>query len=385
MTVVAPRSKDDLTAEWLTSILREEGVLGDGASVEEVAVEDVGVGRGYICQTVRVTPTYAGPVDGAPVSMVAKVPTFVDFGGELAEMMGRVVAQEHAWYREEQPGCPLRTPKSFGSVMESIEAHALLLEDFGGLAELAQMGGCPAETARLIVPHLAAGHAHWWEASHLRAAAWLPSAKTVAREITPPVRAGWQLFAERLLPGIDASFAPLGERLMERYAEVFLDAAASASTLVHGDFRLENLLFGEAGTPDELVVIDWQLISFGSGLRDMAYFVSQSLRTETRREIEQELIELYYGALVEHGVSDYSRAQCEPDYRRGLLTAMSIPMLGALRLAGVAEPAADAGAEAWADYRAVVEGMEGLVVEMASRSIAAIEDNGAGELVESAG
>ena len=54
------RGIDGITAEWLTDSLRGDGHLGSNGRVAEVAVSDLGVGRGYISQTVRVTPTYEG-------------------------------------------------------------------------------------------------------------------------------------------------------------------------------------------------------------------------------------------------------------------------------------------------------------------------------------
>ena len=68
--------------------------------------------------------------------------------------------------------------------------------------------------------------------------------------IAPLMQLVWEGFAERIVPQVDASFAPIGERLVERYDDLLREAAASASTMVHGDYRLENLLLGESGTRD---------------------------------------------------------------------------------------------------------------------------------------
>ena len=61
---------------------------------------------------------------------------------------------------------------------------------------------------------------------------------------------------------------------------------------MHGDYRLENFLFGPEGS-DELCVLDWQIVSVGSGARDLAYFVSQNLLPEMRRKHEKDLLALY--------------------------------------------------------------------------------------------
>ncbi len=381
MSFAAPRSKDGLTASFLTSLLQEEGVLGREAAVEAVAVEDVGVGRGYLCQAVRITPTYVGAADGAPASMVAKVPTFMEWPDRFMPLMTDMIHAEHCWYREEQPRFPARAPQRFGSVFESREAHALRLEDCGALTHFSQTDACSAETAQLIVEHLARAQAHWWEDPRLGELDWLPSVEQSVQRIEPIVQRAWGLFAQRIVPRVDPAFVPIGERIVERFGDLLREGAASASTLVHGDFRLKNVLMGERGGEDEVVILDWQLISHGSGLRDFAYFLGQNLEAETRRAAEPDLLDAYHAALVAHGVRGYSRARCETDYRLGLLIAMWIPLLGTRGFEDVAEPAADAGEEAWESHRKVMDAGEALIAEMASRNIETIMHAKAGELV----
>ena len=43
--------------------------------------------------------------------------------------------------------------------------------------------------------------------------------------------------------------------------------------LVHGDYRLDNMLFGTAGADRALTVVDWQTVSWGPALTDLAYFL----------------------------------------------------------------------------------------------------------------
>ncbi len=57
--------KYGITAEWLTDALRAEGHLPEGR-VSAVDIGDVGVGRGYISQTVRVTPSTRGQTGMRP-------------------------------------------------------------------------------------------------------------------------------------------------------------------------------------------------------------------------------------------------------------------------------------------------------------------------------
>ncbi len=371
-----------ITAEWLTEALREGGHLTQGR-VREVDVGDVGVGRGYISQTVRVTPAYEGANADAPVSMVGKVPTFVQVPEYLTPWTGMIIKTEIDWYREASAECPARVPVCYGGVYDTRTSYGLLLEDLGDLGTLSQTDSCPPEQAALVVKALARMHAHWWESERLRewTAAWLPSTERQASINAPLVQGGWESFAERIAPRIDEAFIPVGERLVREWGSVYERGAASAATLIHGDFRIENFLFGEAGSRDELVILDWQIAGYGSGPRDLAYFIAQGFDPQKRRAVSDELVDLYHATLVEHGVQGYSLEQCREDYRLGLLASMFIPLIGARGVNDIAPPPPDASEEDQQAFRDLVTAAEGLIVLMAERNITAIMDANAGELL----
>jgi aminoglycoside phosphotransferase (APT) family kinase protein len=89
-------------------------------------------------------------------------------------------------------------------------------------------------------------------------------------------------------------------------------------TLLHSDFRLDNMFFDLAdGSPFALV--DWQLVQQGLGPGDVTYFVTGSYTSEERRRCEMDLLRVYHDALVANGVRDYSFDECFEDYRRSAL------------------------------------------------------------------
>jgi len=69
-------------------------------------------------------------------------------------------------------------------------------------------------------------------------------------------------------------------------------------TLVHGDSHLGNhFLHGhEAG------MLDWQAAQWGKGIRDVQYFLTDSLPAEVLAGHEQELVHFYHDLLTEKGV-----------------------------------------------------------------------------------
>jgi hypothetical protein len=81
-------------------------------------------------------------------------------------------------------------------------------------------------------------------------------------------------------------------------------------TLRHGDFRPGNLLWGDA----EPVVLDWDGCGAAPLTWDVTYFMVLGMTVGQRRAWEQELLRDYHGALIAHGVRDYSLTQATTDY-----------------------------------------------------------------------
>jgi hypothetical protein len=372
--------RHEVTAEWLTEALREGGHLPEGR-VSEVEVSTDGIGIGYISETVRLIPTYEGADGSAPASIVAKLPVPVDFPDYLKPWAAQAVETELHFYPEAGGDCAARVPRCYGAAFEGWRSYALLLEDLSELQTLSQMESCPRDRADVAVEMLGALHAQWWESDRLRGASWLPSPERQSELNTPLVEGGWELFAEQVVPRVDPAFLPVGERLVREFAGIFARGAASAATLVHGDFRIENFLLGKPGTPDEVVFIDWQLSGYGSGLRDMAYFVSQGFSPHERREVEDDLIATYHASLMAHGVTGYSLAQCHEDYRLGLLWSMYAPIIGMTGMAEREPPPPDAPEEERKAFDEMIETGVALVTVMAERNIVAVMDTKAGELL----
>ena len=134
----------------------------------------------------------------------------------------------------------------------------------------------------------------------------------------------------------DMFLEALGPRLTDRCRAV-LDASADAVadwllleperfSLLHGDYRLDNILFSPDG--DQVHVVDWQTMAVGLPARDLAYFTSTSLTPDDRRAHEDELVTAYFQALVDSGVTGYDLESCREDYRIGMLQAPLISTLG---------------------------------------------------------
>ena len=73
-------------------------------------------------------------------------------------------------------------------------------------------------------------------------------------------------------------------------------------TIVHCDFRLENLFFDVTEDASSLAVIDWQMASRGCGVYDVAYLMGFGLLPEQRKASEMDTLTTYHETLVGNGV-----------------------------------------------------------------------------------
>ena len=113
----------------------------------------------------------------------------------------------------------------------------------------------------------------------------------------------------------------IGERLGRDPGDYYRLMLEPPQTIIHWDYNLGNLLFlGAPGDRLSLAVIDWQLVSIGRGLFDVALFLGRHLSPEDRRAKDTALLKMYVAILAENGVQGYSFDQCWHDYRLFMLT-----------------------------------------------------------------
>jgi aminoglycoside/choline kinase family phosphotransferase len=105
--------------------------------------------------------------------------------------------------------------------------------------------------------------------------------------------------------------------------------ARAPRTIVHSDFRSDNLFRDESG---QVAIIDWENIVRGRGPLDVAVFSVASLSVDNRRAHEDQVLQAYVRALRERGVGDFSFDECLRDYRLGLINNLMVMVLGVVVL-----------------------------------------------------
>ncbi len=183
---------------------------------------------------------------------------------------------------------------------------ALLMRDVGEWLVPVTDDPVPLDQHLLFVDHMAALHAHFWE-TDLDIDVVSPttrylelSPRTAQREaalgsdhIVPPLIAqGWPLFA-KVAPAAAEVVSPL-----TLDPAPLVDALATTpSTLVHGNWKFDNLGSGPDG---RTILLDWETPGRGSGLTDLAWYLAINCRRLPQSK--EETIQAYRVALEGHGV-----------------------------------------------------------------------------------
>jgi hypothetical protein len=193
----------------------------------------------------------------------------------------------------------VRTPRCYHAQHDpESDAYVVLLEDVAPAAQGDQIAGCTVAEAETAIDELALLHGPRWDDATLEDVPWLNRGRPENLDdlvvlLGMCVPAFLARYGERLDPataGVVECLAPrLGGYLRDR---------PRPWTIVHGDYRVDNLLFGG----DRVVVVDWQTVGLGPGPADLSYLLGTSLVPVVRRARERALVARYVGGLRAQGV-----------------------------------------------------------------------------------
>jgi Phosphotransferase enzyme family len=330
-----PAVVDDLTPEWLTQALREEGTAGE-AAVTGVEREVIGTGIGFVGVIVRLRLTWDRDDPSRPATMIAKLPTQNTLNRALAEGL-LAYEREIRMYAEfgdpgiRRPVCYLARcdpnpvqwlSKGLEWVLErlpvwllvrmqpfwlwlfskSTRRYVLLLEDVADAAPPSQIVGGGVDQVRVGLTLLARLHARHWRDPGLDARReWLWPLDRMPRVVQAAYRRRRDEFAAAAPSAVESGLMDELDRVQEDYPDLVRAFMTAPSTLLHGDFRLDNLLFRPDG---EVVVVDWQLCGVGPAAWDVSYFITGALEPSVGRAHEKELLDHYLTELRAGGVPE---------------------------------------------------------------------------------
>lgn len=310
-----PRRPEDVTPTWLGGVL----------NADVRSVDTAPIGTGQTGATYRLTVRYGTETD-LPASFAIKLPSQDD---TVRDRVAIGYRSEHAFYHNVADLVQIPIPRNFHCEIGGEGADfVLLLADMAPAEQGDQIAGCSAAEARLAVRALAGLHAPSWCEPKLTDFPGIAMPKPDAA-----MASGMGDVAKM---ATDLTLDKLGDR-MTAEDRATLSASMSMVTpwlltepdrfaLLHGDYRLDNMLFDPDRT--QITVVDWQTLGSGLPARDLAYFTGTSLDPVTRAAAERDLVAEYHAGLVALGVAGYDAQTCWRDYRLGMLQAPLIIVFG---------------------------------------------------------
>jgi len=309
------RFQEDVTPEWLTVALRHAGVLRDS---KVIGVTTKRVGNGMFGDSVRFAIEYDRAEEAAPTSVVGKFASTDPVSRENGASIG-LYETEVNFYRSFRDTVSVRAPHCY-VVDQDPESKdfTLILEDLTPARGGDQIIGCSVEDAYHAMDQAAALHGPRWADPTLRDIPWMNRRSETGNFLLDGFDGFMRDFRGRYDDMLEPEFMAECVRLQAKIEKYFLPRGAPDAPQ-HTDFRLDNMLFDARDGAVPLAVLDWQSISVGYGMLDVAYFIGAGLLPDVRRQNERALVEHYMERLRAYGVKDYDWNQAWVHYRLGIL------------------------------------------------------------------
>jgi hypothetical protein len=295
-----PAAVDELTPPWFSEVL--------DADVSAVEVVDAHSGT-----TGRVLVRLEAD-DAVPDTLFVKLQPFAADQREFLRAVGLGVAEARL-YAAVGDDLPVRAPEVWHSAYaEADGSFIMVLEDLTATGCRFPKPGDDdvLEVAESLVDELAVLHAAYWGRElpwlgvHALTAGGGVRAENRMAQGTALVQMALDQFAAELPP----AFRELGELYVERYREIGSLWNEGERTLIHGDDHIGNLFVDDHRTG----FYDWAVASRHPGMRDVAYFLCNSVPTEVRRAEEDRLLARYRDGLAAAGRS-LDAAVAQDQYR----------------------------------------------------------------------
>jgi len=342
-TVFIPQEGSEFTADWFTDLFQEQY----GAAVLGVSREVIGTGVGFVGEIHRCSLSWDANRDDLPTSVIVKVPSKLPLNRSLGEGL-QLYEREVIAYEKLSSNMGLPMPNVLYSAMDDdptpwldsvinflfsrlplggvswltvkflelasknprLRRYVLVLEDISDARPPSQVEGGSLDDALISLATLAKFHAHHWMNEE-------------------SIAVSDRIWALNRLPKVSqASYARNREEFLGRFGDLVGEAkmqviddaqdsledllaplAQDPWTLLHGDYRLDNIMFRPNG---EIVVIDYQLLSKGRPGWDVAYFITTALSADYKSE-EETMLKHYHETLLRAGITNYSYEELVDD------------------------------------------------------------------------
>jgi hypothetical protein len=279
----------DLAAAWLTAAI-------DAGTIADFTVERIGTGQMSECYRVGLTYADGGSRSDRPDSVVLKVAATDPMSRQTGVTLGLYARDVH-FYRDIAPRLRSPVARCYPAAYDAASGiFDVLLGDANPAVVGDEIRGATTAQAQLAVTELARLQGPLLGDTTLADAPWLHRDTPVTQALITALHAG---FVDRYGDQIAPHHRMVCERLVGGFDDYLAEEAAEGRIhgLVHGDYRLDNMLFGAAGADRPLTVVDWQTVTWGPAMTDLAYFLGCALPVAERRKHYDALLDGYHTAL----------------------------------------------------------------------------------------
>ncbi len=279
-----PASPDQFSNGWL------ELALG-AASGSLKSFSFAPIGTGQIADSFRITLDWAQPPQDAPNSLVVKCPSPDETSLASARLMNLYV-KEVNWYRELAPHSSVCVPACYHTELNDTgDRFALVLEDCAPGQQGDQLAGADLDTIRTALDEAARLHAPFVNRPDFHSLPWLVIDPEMVAMRKGFLGQFWPAFRERYQGRLSEELFEMGDAFVEKMMAKD-DEEHELLTVAHGDFRIDNMLFGR---PDgRAVILDWQTLYPGHPLADVSYLIGTSIADLKQRKAEEASLVEYY-------------------------------------------------------------------------------------------
>jgi hypothetical protein len=317
-------SLEDVSKEWLSELLRN----GGHPDAKVLEFDTATVGTGQVAKCVRFDMEVESSDPAVPKTLIGKFSSDNPASRKTASEIS-LYRKEVIFYREFQPGLSISTPKCyFADIADNNSDFALVMSDMYPAVQGNQLEGCSVELLRKAVNELVGLHAPTWCRQDLLSNPLTASSQAKLDGDKKRYANCVEPFLDRFGPTLSKGQVDIIRQLGTSTKPLFT-SVQPIHALVHGDYRLDNMLISPHDDPT-LTVVDWQTIKSGNPLADVAYVIASSLTPEVRKSVERDLVEDYHRRLTAAGIGNYSWEDCWNDYRRGSLSGFTIMVVAAV-------------------------------------------------------
>jgi hypothetical protein len=320
---------DAIDAPWMTQALEEAGAAR-GATV--LAVELAGfIGTGQTGCNARYHLEWDLP-EGRPSSVVGKFPSR-DEAARVTAFANETYRNEWEFYSTLADTLDVRTPRCYVARYDvETPDFVLVMEDLADCRQGDQIEGLTLDEAALAVEQAVGVHAPRWGDPALEGfAAHRPKGPDAALMLGMVYGMMVEPFLARLGAGLDDDIVHLVAELIpltERWAH----GTETPNTVAHMDFRPDNFMFGTTPEAPPLAIVDWQTVTHGPAMSDIAYLFGGCFEPAYRAEVERGLLADYAARMARAGV-DYDGDTMWRDYRLSSLWGVVMTVIATIMAA----------------------------------------------------